>query len=188
MNAPTVLEALKTIPDPRKRQGRQYPLYGLLAVLLLAAMHGERSLRGMWLWAKQREKEILFTPALGFRAARRIAGLGTFWYALSKLKGGELERAMGVVLPEEQDLAVDGKVLRGSKRRGEEEALKVISLVGTSLKQVWEQQAVDGDELQAAIRLLDTLSLEGKVISADAGILKAPFVQKVVEKGGDILA
>jgi hypothetical protein len=26
--------------------------------------------------------------------------------------------------------------------------------------------------------------VEGKVISADAGILKAPFVQKVVEKKG----
>ena len=96
MNVPTVLEALKTIPDPRQRQGRQYPLYGLLAVLLLAAMHGEHSLRGMWLWAKRREKEILFTPALGFRAVRRLAGLGTFWYALSKLKGGELGAGIGV--------------------------------------------------------------------------------------------
>ena len=42
-----VLQALKSIADPRKRQGRQYPFYGLLAILLLAAMHGERSLRGM---------------------------------------------------------------------------------------------------------------------------------------------
>ncbi len=144
MKVRTVLEALKTIPDPRQRQGRQYPLYGLLAVLLLAAMHGEHSLRGMWLWAKRREKEILFTPALGFRAVRRLAGLGTFWYALSKLKGGELERALGVVLPAEQDRAVAGKVPPRSKRSGEEEALKVIRL---GLK----ASAPVGDHRQASV-------------------------------------
>jgi len=37
------IQALKTIPDPRSRRGRQYPLFGLLAIVLLAAMHGERS-------------------------------------------------------------------------------------------------------------------------------------------------
>ncbi len=52
----TLLEVLQSIPDPRSRRGRIYPLYGLLAVLLLAAMHGERSLLGMWQWGKAREK------------------------------------------------------------------------------------------------------------------------------------
>lgn len=182
----TVLQALKTIPDPRKRQGRQYPLYGLLAILLMAAMQGERSLRGMWLWAREREKQLLNHAALGLRAVRRIPGLATFWYALSKLNGGEVERALQAVLPQEGDLAVDGKHLRGSKRLGEADALKVLSLAGTSLKRVYAQKAVEGDELAAALAILEEFPLEGKVISADAGILKAPFVQKVVEKKGGI--
>ena len=38
-----VIQALTTIPDPRRRRGRQYPLFGLLAIVLRAAMHGERS-------------------------------------------------------------------------------------------------------------------------------------------------
>ena len=38
-----VIQALKTIPDPRSRRGRHYPLFGLLAIVLRAAMHGERS-------------------------------------------------------------------------------------------------------------------------------------------------
>jgi hypothetical protein len=46
-----VIHALKAIPDPRRRRGRHYPLYGLLAIALLAAMHGDRSLRGVWRWA-----------------------------------------------------------------------------------------------------------------------------------------
>ena len=50
-----VIQALKTIPDPRRRRDRHYPLFGLLAIVLRAAMHGERSLRGMWLWARARQ-------------------------------------------------------------------------------------------------------------------------------------
>ena len=38
-----VIQALTTIPDPRSRRGRHYPLFGLLAIVLRAAMHGERS-------------------------------------------------------------------------------------------------------------------------------------------------
>ena len=79
-----VIQALKTIPDPRSRRGRQYPLFGLLAIVLLAAMHGERSLRGMWLWARARQDDLLTHPALGLRAVRRIPSLATFWYAVRK--------------------------------------------------------------------------------------------------------
>jgi len=59
-----ILEALKRISDPRKRQGRQCPLYGLLAILLLIAMRGESSLRRMRVWSCQRQQELLLYPAL----------------------------------------------------------------------------------------------------------------------------
>jgi hypothetical protein len=161
----------------------------MLAILLLAAMHGERSLRGMWQWAKERERQMLLQPELGFHAVRRLPGLGTFWYALSKLKGGEVETAFGILLSGEEEFAADGKSLRGSKRVGEAEALKVLCLAGTALRQVWKQKQVEGgDEMATAIAVLDEFPLAGKVISADAGILKAPFVQKVVEKRGGISA
>ncbi|MGQ9887537.1 MAG: hypothetical protein ACUVSX_03515 [Aggregatilineales bacterium] len=48
----TLLSCLQRIPDPHSRHRREYPLYGLLAILLLAAAHGEHALRGMWLWGK----------------------------------------------------------------------------------------------------------------------------------------
>ncbi len=33
------IQALTTLPDPRRRHGRHYPLYGFLAIVLLVAMH-----------------------------------------------------------------------------------------------------------------------------------------------------
>ena len=46
----SLLGILATLPDPRRRQGRMYPLASILGLLVLAALNGERSLRGMWMW------------------------------------------------------------------------------------------------------------------------------------------
>ena len=59
------LDLLRAIPDPRSRRGRIYPLYGMLAVLVLAAMHGENCLLGMWQWAKEREARLVKEMRLG---------------------------------------------------------------------------------------------------------------------------
>jgi hypothetical protein len=45
----SLLGRLQTLPDPRHRQGRRYPLAALLGLLVLGALHGETSLRGIWL-------------------------------------------------------------------------------------------------------------------------------------------
>ena len=69
---------LQSIPDPRSRRWRIHPLYGLLAVLLLAAMHGERSLSGMWQWGKAREQVLVNNEAPGLWARGRFLSLTTF--------------------------------------------------------------------------------------------------------------
>jgi len=75
-----------------------------------------------------------------------------------------------------------GKHLQGRKR-GAYAALQVLALAGQRLRLVLRQEAVvEGDKLEAALRLLETVDLEGKIISADAGILKAPLAQAVVQK------
>jgi len=90
----------------------------------------------------------------------------------------------GPLLPAERDLASDGTWLRGSVRDATD-ALRSVTLAGVTVGQVWAQRAVsDGDELAAALALLEAFPLEGKVISADAGLVRPPFVQKVVKKRG----
>ena len=50
----SLLAWLAKLPDPRRRQGRRYPLAAVMGMLVLAAIHGESSLRGMWLWTQVR--------------------------------------------------------------------------------------------------------------------------------------
>lgn len=184
----SLLSRLKQIADPRSRHRREYPLWGLLAIVILAAAHGENSLRGMWQWAQHRSSILMQFRPLGLWGNSRFPCLGTFWYLLSKLPAGEIERALRGWGGDEETYAMDGKTLRGSKRLGAD-ALQVVTMVGHCLRQLMAQEGVEGgDELAAALRLLEAEDVEGKVVSADAGLLKAPFVQKVVEKRGGISA
>lgn len=189
----SLISCLRRIPDPRSRHRREYPLHGLMAILILAAAHGENSLRGMWQWGQERAAILLNFRPLDLWANARFPSLGTFWYLLSRISAGALEQALqewrtGPAKEEEESYAIDGKTLRGSKRQGKA-ALSVVTLAGQHLRRVLAEQGVDGaDELAAALRLLEAESLEGKVVSADAGLLKAPLAQKVVEKGEAILA
>jgi hypothetical protein len=45
-----LLRKLREISDPRRREGKLYPLHSLLGMLILAALNGESSLRGMVMW------------------------------------------------------------------------------------------------------------------------------------------
>ena len=186
----SLLDLLRAVPDPRSRHGRIYPLYGLLAVLILAAMHGENSLLGMWQWAKEREEQLVNYMPLGLWARPHIPSLVTFWQVLRKLDAGALERAVGRWVQGwsgERAYALDGKALRGSKRRSGEPALRALTMAGQVLRGIIAAREVEeGHELAAALALLEEVPLQGKVVSADAGLLQATLVQKVVEKGGAI--
>ena len=48
----SIMERLSQVHDPRRREGKRYNMRGLLGMLLLGAVHGEESLRGMWLWGR----------------------------------------------------------------------------------------------------------------------------------------
>ena len=184
----SLLALLRTVPDPRSRRGRIYPLYGLLAVLILAAMHGENTLLGMWQWAKAREEQLVDYFPLGLWARPHLPSLATFWQVLRKLDAGVLEYVVGQWVQSwsgEQAYALDGKEMRGSKRRPGERALRALTLAGHTLQGiVAARQVGQGNELAAALALLEEVPLEGKVVSADAGLLHAIFAQKVVKKGG----
>lgn len=182
--AKSLMDYLRTVPDPRRRQGRRYPLAGILAMLILAALQGESFLRGMWLWAQAHQEKLLWP--LGFWAVGRLPALGTVWRLLSKLDEEALAQAVSawaVGWGLSEAISVDGKCLRGSKREGER-ALRVVTAAAQQVGAVLQQTGSQGDDLEAAIALLETLPLEGQVVSLDAGLLQRRVVETVVRKKG----
>jgi hypothetical protein len=165
-----------------------YPLVGLLGMLLLAAVNGESSLRGMWMWGAQRWQRI--RRELGLMEFPDPPALSTVWYVLEDMDyealeaelSGWVESRWGV---RTKRVSLDGKQLRGSKRLGRD-ALHVVVAAGHELKVILKQQAAaGGDEVEAAIELLASVPLEGCVVTMDAGLLNRQTTNRILGGGGD---
>ena len=126
------IQALTTIPDPRSRRGRHSLRVSLLSIVLRAAIYGEWSLRGMWLWARARQDDLCTHPALGVRAVRWTPRLATFWFAVSTTPAGDLERALAPLSLAKRDLESDGTRRRGSVQDAAD-ALRSATLAGVTL-------------------------------------------------------
>jgi predicted transposase YbfD/YdcC len=120
-----LLDVLASVPDPRDRRGRRYPLVALLAIAILATAAGMRSYAGFATWATTAPGEVL--AQLGIRVRRPSEK--TFRSVLSRLDPADLDRRLGAyftmlaavdVVAEGGLLAValDGKTLRGARCAG----------------------------------------------------------------------
>lgn len=179
----SVMERLGEIKDPRRREGKRYRLPGLIGMLVLAAINGERSLRGMWLWGRSHWGQIV--DGLGMAGTKGAPAYGTVWGLMAGLDSEELSKALSGEAQEGEDgYTIDGKKLRGSKR-ATELALQVVTLAGAKYGEILGQKEVEeGDEVEAAIALLQEIPLQEKIVSMDAGLLQREVVKTITQKGG----
>ena len=88
-------------------------------------------------------------------------------------------------------LALDGKSLRGTRRRGEaiKVAVHALGLYNVTERYMWKQQAFTGkgQERQAALALIDPLDLHHMVVSADALHTQPKWAQAILDRHGDYL-
>ncbi len=184
----SLLGVLAPLPDPRRRQGRMYPLASLLGLLGLAARNGERSRRGMWLWGCAHWPQI--AAGVGFFGVQHPPALTTLWYVLTRLDRSTLETTLqSWALPwlqsEPQGWSIDGNVLRGSQR-ADHAALGLLGMAAHTLQGVLRQQPIiAGDAVSAALQLLRQVPPGGHVVPMDAGLLHRDVVQAVLDGGGD---
>lgn len=197
------MERLKQVHDPRRREGKRYNMRGLLGMLLLGAVHGEESLRGMWMWGCHAWERI--AEPLDMWGTAGPPSYGTVWGLLARIDATELGKALwaeeagqeasqeasqeagqeaGQKTGQVSGCSLDGKTLRGSKRRMQA-ALAVVTLAGHDCRTVLgEHAAVEGDLDEAAISLLKGMPLAGKLVSMDAGLLHRDSVKVIEKKGG----
>jgi hypothetical protein len=186
----SLLGRLQTVPDPRRRQGRRSPLPALLGLLILAALHGESSLRGMWLWGRNHWGSLWWP--LGF-GSPHFPALTTIWNVLGALDPDAVDRIVSVWLTEllgqpVGGVSADGKVLRGSRRDGVP-GVWLVALarqdVGSVVRQ--RQVAEGSHELPTLLALLRDVPLHDQTITLDAGLLCAETTQVIRAQHGDYL-
>lgn len=185
----SLLGCLAALPDPRRRQGRRYPLPAILGLVLLGMLHGRDSLRGGWVWARQ-HWGMLWRP-LGGRSPH-FPAYNTVRTLLLTLDADDVDRRLRPWLERLLEhplggVSADGQVLRGSKR-DQLAALHVVSLVAHDCASILAQrQAADGDEVAALLALLTELPLAGRTISMDAGLLTSAVTQTIIQQQGEYI-
>jgi hypothetical protein len=185
----SLLGCLAALPDPRRRQGRRYPLPAILGLVLMGMLHGRDSLRGGWVWARQ-HWSLLWRP-LGGRSPH-FPSYNTVRTLLLSLDADDVDRRLQPWLSRLLDhplggISADGKVLRGSKR-DQLPALHVVSLVAHDCASILAQrQAVDGDEVGALLVLLAEVPLAQRTISMDAGLLSGAVTQTITAQKGEYI-
>jgi hypothetical protein len=184
----SLLAAFGRIADPRRREGRRYRLSAVLGLIVVGALQGEDSLRGIWVWARSHWPQLWWP--LGFGSAH-FPTYNTLRNLLARLDveavdgvvSDWLERVLGHRL---KQVSADGKVLRGS-RRARVPGLAVVAMASHDLGMVLGQMPVSPGEgeLDALLRLLRVRPLAGRVVTLDAGLLTSEVTQVLTEGGGD---
>jgi hypothetical protein len=158
--------------------------------LVLAALHEETSLRGMWLWSRQ-HWDTLWWP-LGF-GSPHFPALTTIWNLLGALDADAIDQIVSDWLSDllgqpVGGVSADGKVLRGS-RRADVPGVWLVALarhdVGSVVRQ--RQVATGSHALPTLLALLREVPLDDQIVTLDAGLLCADTTQVVRAQHGDYL-
>lgn len=208
----SLAEALGVVPDPRRpygwRPGREpIPLVALLQLTVAALLCGARSQLAVAQWGRERlEDDPDLLAALGLPPGRSPC-VATLHRVYKQVDVVAFEAALGTWLDRTgskpvatsskrvpEAVAVDGKVLRGSqpKREDEPDSVPGTYLVaayahasGVVLGQV--RAAGKGHEQAAAKALLHQVPLKGRVVTADALLTQRDISEQIVAAEGDYL-
>jgi predicted transposase YbfD/YdcC len=194
--------ALFTVPDPRSPRGARYPLVGLLTVAVCAVLAGASSFAAIADWLHDLDE--VARARLGF--IRKVPAATTIWRLLTRLDADLLATVLADWLrtwvrppaaPRPRRyrivIAVDGKTMRGARRRDGSQ-VHLLSALDTSTGIVLAQitVAAKSNEIPAFTPLLDAVeavlgSLDGVVFVADALHTQTSHATEIAARGADLL-
>ena len=172
-----LLAALGDVPDPRRAQGKRYPLPYLLMFTVLALLSGARSYRGIVTFLEQRREHLNHHFGVNLKRAPVVNTLRTVLQSLSTEALEEaFRRHAKTLLPageagEQPVIALDGKTLRGSfDHLNDRKAAQTLTAFASASAIVLAHTEIEdkSNEIPAAQQMIRELGLTGVVFTADA--------------------
>jgi hypothetical protein len=167
-----LLDALGEVPDPRRAEGKRYPLAPLLLFTVLALLSGATSYRRIIIFLDQRR--LALNAVFGV-ALRRAPSVNTL---RSVLQGEALEQAFrrhaeGLLPAAEPGrmavVALDGKTLKGSfDHLNDRKAALSAFASEAAILLAHSEIDIKSNEIPAAQRMIKELGLTGVLFTADA--------------------
>lgn len=188
-----IADLFADLEDPRAVNARRHSLHDILVIALCTVVCGGQTCTDMELFGRSfgRSKAGFLQSFL--KLENGIPSHDTFSRVLGKLDPEGFQRwflgfmeqfAEGI----EGVVALDGKTLRRSyDRAAGQSPLHLVSAWAEERRLVLGQLAVDdkSNEITAMPKLLEMLSLQGTVVTADAMHCQRQIAQQVIDQGGD---
>ena len=190
-----LMDILAEVPDPRKAKGKRHPLVAILALGVVATSSGAKSYAAIAEYGRSHDQ---LRESLGFTHSKTPCA-ATFYNVFTRLDAEALTAkltqwatlAFESFRPCEGSLtgvAIDGKTLRKSNRRGAKRA-HLLSVVSHDLGITLCQKALSekDHEIPASRAILKTFDVAQKVITTDALLTQRRFSEAICRQGGDYL-
>jgi hypothetical protein len=192
--AGNLLDYLSQIPDSRGRQGRRFSLSALMATVVCGILSGARGYEAIAGWIAVQDRRVW--RWLGYW--RKPPCANTFRSLLMALDPATVEQAVRSWIESVQGdlvdeaklsaVALDGKSLCGVLNR-HGRTVHMLALFDQQTGCVLSQMEVDGktNEITAAPELLETIVLQGRIVTADALLCQRDISQNIIDSGGHYL-
>lgn len=181
-----LIDILKSIKDPRSRQGRRFPFCAIMGIVTCAMLSGANNFVAIHEWSLKLKKNHLRK----LRCGNKPPGLTTIKDLIYKIDAEEFDKKINSWLATQakqkksNGLAVDGKVLRGSKDLTKnKKPVQLLSALLHHEKLIIAQTKIESktNEIPKIKILLSDLDIEGMVITADAMHCQKDTIKFLVE-------
>jgi len=194
LNIEPFIEALKQLPDARDNRGKRHSLIFILASVVFAILVGRSSTSSIFRYIKN--KIIWLRKVTGIEDAHaisrahlpRLLDKEINWEVLNQL----IQMYFGFHIQENtvnnEWIAIDGKVLRGTLKGGEKQA--VIHAISHDTRSEVAQACQSGSkssEIPVVRQLLKETGLESKKITLDAHHCNPETTAQIASAGGTYL-
>lgn len=190
-------QALRELPDPRRKQGQRYPLESVVVIALMAMICNCDDAESMQCWGEHSEEWLSGFLELPHGVPTQDVFLSVFAALDPDAFNQVFQTWMALLIPnldmKNSHIAIDGKTSRRSfirKSNGKRKpALHTVSAYMSRLGMVLGQTktAKKSNEITAIPTLLKTLDIKGAVVTIDAMGCQKDIAKVIVERGGDYL-
>ena len=174
----TLIDALKQVPDFRKAHGRSHPLWILLLLMIMGTLAGYQGYRPLETFASEYQQALC--DLLGLESFKvpshctfRRVMMGLDFLALCHQFEAWMLSTDQTHSPDNQVAAMDGKRIRQAltDENGKQRFVGLVSLFAVEAGITLKLEALtqeDNSEIKVVQALLETLQLDGLLITMDA--------------------
>lgn len=184
----SVYERLSKLTDVRQPRGKLYALETVLMLIVMAKLCGEDSPSGITDWAKNHQEQLVELLQL---KRSRMPSHSTYRRMMAYVVyQEEIERLVGEynqVGEHGQVYALDGKAVRGVRKKDEEGGEYLLSICDVEQVKVLSQVEVGRkeNEISKAPQALKSVEISKKVVTGDALHTHKALSAQIVAQGGN---